>query len=85
MNLIASPTTKDYAEYWEAQVIFVRLLQNSGLKVGVKDRLPLFKLRLLIDARMTGVRKEQLIKLLDLLVSLRTKGLEPPHKGNKYT
>lgn len=74
-----------HAEYWEAQVLLVRILQNSGLKVGIKDRLPLFRLWILVDTRMTGIRRTQLLQMLATLVKLRTDGKEPPHKGNKYT
>lgn len=80
---ILSPT-KNYAEYWEAQVLFVRILQNSGLKVGIKDRLPLFRLWLVVDTRMTGVRRAELLNMIEILVALRKEGKEPPHKADKY-
>lgn len=76
---------KDYTEYWEAQVLTVRILQNSGLKVGVKDRLPLFRLWLLVDQRMAGTRRINLLILLQALVKMRTMGLEPPNNGKIYT
>lgn len=76
---------KDYTEYWEAQVLTVRILQNSGLRIGVKDRLPIFRLWRLIDNRMTGARKDNLLQLLQALVNMRKAGLEPPHNGTTYT
>lgn len=76
--------SKEYAEYWEAQVLTVRILQNSGLKVGVKDRLPIFRLWLLVDNRMTGARRTNLLQLLEAMVKMRTIGLEPPHNGKTY-
>jgi len=78
------PQTNDYSAYWEAQVLFVRILQASGLKVGVKDRLPLFKLWTLIDKRITGKRRVELMSMIDIMVQLRKQGKEPPHKANKY-
>lgn len=78
-------TTKDYTEYWEAQVLLVRILQNSGLKVGVKDRLPIFRLWNIVATRMTGARQHNVSLLLQALVIMRGKGMEPPHKGNTYT
>lgn len=80
----ALPPPKDYTEYWEAQVLLVRILQNSGLKVGVKDRLPLFRLYLLVDRRMTGTRRVKLIELLEVLAKLRISGGEPPNDGMTY-
>lgn len=80
-----SKTGKEYAEYWEAQVLTVRILQNSGLKVGVKDRLPLFRLWLLVDIRMTGARRTNLLQLLQAMITMRTMGLEPPNNGKTYT
>lgn len=82
---IATPTTKDYSEYWEAQVLTVKILQNSGLKIGVRDRLPVFHLWLLVSNRMTGTRQDNLLKLLDSMVKLRGEGKEPPHNGKVYT
>ena len=82
-EVLAPP--KDYTEYWEAQVLTVRILQNSGLKVGVKDRLPVFRLWLLVNGRMTGARKFNLLQLLQALVKMRTMGMEPPHNGKVYT
>lgn len=76
--------TKECTEYWEAQVLTVRILQNSGLKVGVKDRLPLFRLWLLVDSRMTGARRSNLLQLLQKMVELRTMGSEPEHNGKAY-
>lgn len=84
MAQVPATVIKDYSEYWEAQILFVRILQNSGLKVGVKDRLPLFKLWLLVENRMTGVRRSELLNMIDILVALRKVGREPPHKANKY-
>lgn len=75
---------KDYTEYWEAQVLLVRILQNSGLKVGVKDRLPIFRLWLLVNGRMTGARKDNLLQLLNAMTKMRTMGMEPPHNGKTY-
>lgn len=75
---------KGYSEYWEAQVLLVRILQNSGLKVGVKDRLPVFRLWNLVSKRMTGVRQINLLQLLQALVLMRTQGMEPPHDGKVY-
>ncbi len=75
---------KEYSEYWEVQVLIVRILQNSGLKVGVKDRLPLFRLWLLVTNRMTGARRDNLLTLLNQLTKLRISGLEPPHNGKTY-
>lgn len=77
-------TTKNYDEYWEAQVLTARILQSCGLTVSVRDRLPLFKLRVLVEKRMTGVRRENLLKLFDAMVKLRIAGKEPPFKGIKY-
>jgi len=74
----------DYADYWEAQVLAVRILNSCGVKVGVKDRLPLFKLYRVVSSRMTGVRQSNLLQLLRQLVDLRIQGLEPPHNGKKY-
>jgi hypothetical protein len=76
--------TKECAEYWEAQVLTVRILQNSGLKVGVKDRLPIFRLWLFVNERMTGSRRSNLLQLLQRMVELRTMGLEPQHNGKTY-
>lgn len=76
--------SKGYAEYWEAQVLTVRILQNSGLKVGVKDRLPIFRLWLLVDSRMAGARRSNLLQLLQRMVELRRMGLEPQHNGKTY-
>lgn len=75
---------KDYTEYWEAQVLTVRILQNSGLKVGVKDRLPLFRLWLLVNTRITGARKDNLLQLLNAMTKMRVDGKEPPHNGKTY-
>lgn len=80
--MLAPP--KDYTEYWEAQVLTVKILQNSGLKVGVKDRLPIFRLWLVVNSRMTGARKDTLVKLLDTMLRLRMKGREPTHNGKVY-
>lgn len=75
---------KDYSGYWEAQVLAVRILQSSGLKVGVKDRLPVFRLWLLVSNRMTGARQANLLQLLNAIAKMRTEGLEPPHNGKTY-
>jgi hypothetical protein len=75
---------KDYTEYWEAQALLVRILQNSGLKVGIKDRLPIFRLWLLVNSRMTGARQVNLLQLLQALVNMRMKGMEPPNNGKTY-
>lgn len=82
VEVVAPP--KDYSEYWEAQVLTVRILQNAGLKVGVRDRLPLFRLWLLVSDRMTGARRDNLLQLLQALVKMRTMGMEPPHNGKLY-
>lgn len=76
---------KDYTEYWEAQVLTVRILQNAGLKVGVKDRLPIFRLWYVVSNRMTGSRRSNLLQLLQAMVKLRAMGMEPPHDGKVYT
>lgn len=81
-GVLAPP--KDYSEYWEAQVLLVRILQNSGLKVGVKDRLPIFRLWLIVSKQMTGARQANLLQLLDALAKMRGKGMEPPHNGKIY-
>jgi hypothetical protein len=81
-EVVAPP--KDYTEYWEAQTLIVRILQNSGLRIGVKDRLPVFRLWLLVDSRITGVRRNNLLILLQALVRMRTMGMEPPHNGKTY-
>jgi hypothetical protein len=76
--------SKDYTEYWEAQVLLVRILQNSGLRVGVKDRLPIFRLWNIVAKRMTGVRQHNVLLLLQALVQMRGRGIEPPHNGKTY-
>jgi hypothetical protein len=52
--------------------------------VGVKDRLPVFKLYRAVDTQMTGKKQEQLKALLSDLVKLRAQGLEPEHDGLRY-
>jgi hypothetical protein len=76
--------TKDYSEYWEAQVLLVRILQNSGVKVGIKDRLPIFRLWQVVSKKMAGNRATTILKLLDSLVRMRQNGEEPPNTGKKY-
>ena len=75
----------DYSDYWEAQVLAVRILNACGVKVGVKDRLPIFRLYRVVSDRMTGAKQNNLQQLLRQLVHLRTQGMEPPHNGKKYT
>jgi hypothetical protein len=82
-EVLAPP--KDYTEYWEAQVLLVRILQNSGLRVGVKDRLPIFRLWLLVTSRITGAKQVNLLQLLNAMAKMRISGREPPHNGKTYT
>lgn len=78
------PVQKDYSEYWGAQVSLVRILQKCGVNVDVRDRLPIFRLWLIINQRMTGPKKENILQLLQSLRNMRLKGLEPEHDGKKY-
>lgn len=79
------PPTKDYSEYWAIQVVLVRVLQSAGLKVDVRDRLPIFRLWSIVNQRITGTKKVNILQLLQSLVELRKKGNEPPNDGKKYT
>jgi len=74
----------DYSEYWSSQVLIVRTLQQIGIRVDVKDRLPIFRLWRIIQERMVGQRAEHLLQLLNKLTELRKQGMEPPHKEGKY-
>lgn len=74
--------TKD--RYWELQITLVRLLQSAGLRVDVKDRLPIFRLFRVVTTRMTGAKAAQILGLLTELVTLRKAGLEPPFVRGKY-
>lgn len=76
--------SKDYSEYWGVQVLIVRTLQHTGIKVDIKDRLPIFRLWRVIQSRMVGKRGDQLLQLLNKLTELRKNGLEPPHQEGKY-
>jgi len=79
------PVVKDYSEYWGMQVHLVRILQSADMRVDIRDRLPLFRLWLVVDRRMTGSRKNNILQLIQSLIHMRMKGLEPPHEGGKYT
>lgn len=79
-----SLVVKDYSEYWGVQILLVRILQNSGLKVDPKSRLPIFRLWLLVKSRMTGAKAPNILQLLTALLNMRIKGMEPPNDGKKY-
>lgn len=85
VNEVVSTPTKDYAEYWAVQVVLVRVLQSAGLKVDVRDRLPLFRLWHTVSTRITGTRSFNILQLIQALVHMRMKGMEPAHDGKKYT
>jgi hypothetical protein len=71
-------------KYWEAQIILVRLLVQLGIKVDVKDRLPIFRLYTTIPNRCTGAKRQEILALLTYLNDLRKAGFEPKHKDGKY-
>ena len=73
------------SDYWRLQVYLKQKKQSAGIRVGVRDRLPLFRLWLIVDRRITGARKYNILHVMDQLVALRKAGREPPHDGNKYT
>lgn len=75
---------KDYSKYWETQVLLVRILQNSGIRVGIKDRLPIFRLWHVVSTRMSGRRANNLLQLLQYIVDMRKRGMEPLHNGKQY-
>jgi hypothetical protein len=80
------PTSgKDYSEYWGVQIQLVRILQHCGVKVDIKDRLPLFKLWNIVNTRMTGIRRRNILLLLQSLVHMRMKGMEPENDGKRYS
>ena len=79
------PVVKDYSEYWGMHIQFVRILKSAGLKVDIRDRLPLFRLWHVVNSRMTGARRANVLQIIQGLVNMRLKGLEPPNDGKKYT
>jgi hypothetical protein len=81
-EVLAKP--KDYSEYWGAQISLVRILQRNGLRVDIKDRLPLFRLWILVSNRMTGDRAKNIFQLIQFLLNLRRNGKEPPYNGKRY-
>lgn len=81
---VSSTPIKDYSEYWAIQVVLVRILQSSGVTVNVKDRLPLFRLWTVVSSRMTGAKQHNILQLIQALVHMRMKGMEPEHDGKKY-
>ena len=84
MEKVELVVPNDYSEYWGAQILLVRYLQQMGVRTDVKDRLPIFRLWQIIQSRMTGKRAEHLLQLLNKLTQLRLNGMEPPHKDGKY-
>ena len=83
-NEVLTPS-KDYTEYWATQVVLIRMLQSAGLKVDIRDRLPIFRLWQVVGRRMTGNRAYHILQLLQALVNMRQKCMEPPHDGKRYT
>lgn len=84
-HLGVDTTGKDYTEYWGVQYLIVRILQRAGLKVSPRDRLPIFRLWNIVRNRITGAKAENLCQLLQALLNMRMKGMEPPHNGQQYT
>jgi hypothetical protein len=79
-----SLSTKDYSEYWGVQVLLVRILKTLGIKVDIRDRLPLFRLWNIVNSRMTGAKKHNILQLIQSLVHMRQKNMEPPNDGKRY-
>lgn len=79
-----SEVTKDYSAYWELQILLTHTFAKHGLKVGPKDRLPIFRLYRAVDTQMTGEKALKFKSLLEKMVSLRRLGLEPPHENGMY-
>lgn len=70
-------------EYKELQKEAVDELRKLGVHFQYDDRMALFWLRNNIPKLYTG-NLDRLLDILDRLVVLRTKGLEPKHENGRY-
>lgn len=72
----------NYSETHKAAVLVLNML---GLKLHTKFRLDPFRLTRKLDVEFSHrPEAEEARRLLALLVILRGRGLEPPHKNGQY-
>lgn len=71
-------------KYWQLHIAACQALLELGIRVHVKDRLPLFKLWNEVPKRSVGAKADNVLALIEALLQLRKAGVEPPHKGPRY-
>lgn len=77
----------DLGEYWKVQVELVNILGRLGFSIQATDRIPTFWFRLRLKQAVENGDQEILdeaVRLLDALVELRVRGVEPPNDGKRY-
>jgi hypothetical protein len=83
MIMIAIKEIRITMTYWDIQVQLIGMLRQFGFHYKLLDRVPIFKVYRKIDLLKKRLPKQEKIlndikELLELQLSLRIAGLEPP-------
>lgn len=77
--------TEQLGNYSQTHTAAVTILNMLGLKLSPRNRLDIFRLMIKLDREFRNRPEyQEARKLLDRLVRMRERGLEPKHKNGVY-